>query len=58
MADLIDDDILGTFAVVGELDGIAAEVLRRFDGLVDRFSFYAPYDMEPERWADVLAGFK
>jgi probable F420-dependent oxidoreductase len=58
MADLIDDEVLGTFAVVGELDGIAAEVLRRFNGLVDRFSFYAPYDMEPERWAAVLAGFK
>jgi len=33
-------------------------VLRRFDGVVDRFNFYAPYPMEPERWAEVLAGFK
>jgi len=24
----------------------------------DRFNFYAPYPMEPERWAEVLAGFK
>jgi len=58
MAGLIDDEILRTFAVVGELDEIAPEVLRRFGGLVDRFSFYAPYDMEPKRWAEVLAGFK
>ncbi len=58
MAELIDDEILGTFAVVGELDDIAPEILRRFDGVVDRFSFYTPYDMEPERWAEVLAGFK
>ncbi len=58
MAGLIDDEVLNTFAVVGPLEGIAAEVLRRFDGLVDRFSVYAPYPMEPERWAEVLAGFK
>ena len=58
MAELIDDEILRTFAVVGELDEIAPEILRRFGGLVDRFSFYAPYEMEPERWAEVLAGFK
>ena len=27
-------------------------------GVVDRFNFYAPYPMEPERWAEVLAGFR
>ena len=58
MADLIDDEILNTFAVVGELDDIAPMVLERFGGVVDRFNFYAPYPMEPERWAEVLAGFK
>ena len=58
MAELIDDDILTTFAVVGDLDDIAGMVLDRFDGVVDRFNFYAPYPMEPERWAAVLAGFK
>jgi probable F420-dependent oxidoreductase len=58
MAELIDDDMLNTFALVGELDDLAGEILRRFDGVVDRFSFYAPYAMDPERWADVLAGFR
>lgn len=58
MAGLIDDEMLNTFAVVGELDEIAGMVLDRFGGVVDRFNFYAPYPMEPERWADVLAGFK
>jgi len=58
MADLIDDDMLNTFAVVGDLDDLAGEILRRFEGVVDRFNFYAPYAMEPEQWADVLAGFK
>ena len=58
MALLIDDEMLNTFAVVGEIGGIAGQVRRRFDGIVDRFNFYAPYPMEPERWAEVLAGFK
>jgi probable F420-dependent oxidoreductase len=58
MTDLIDDEMLNTFAVVGELDDIAAKILGRFGGMVDRFNFYAPYAMEPERWAGVLAGFK
>ncbi len=58
MAGLIDDEILNTFAVVGELDDIAPMVLQRFGGVVDRFNFYAPYPMEPERWAEVLAGFR
>jgi probable F420-dependent oxidoreductase len=58
MAGLIDDEMLNTFAVVGELDDIAGMVLHRFGGVVDRFNFYAPYAMEPERCAEVLAGFK
>lgn len=58
MADLIDDEMLDTFAVVGEIDDIAAKVLDRFDGIVDRFNFYAPYPMEPERWTEVLSGFR
>lgn len=58
MAELIDDDVLNTFAVVGELDDIPGKILARFGDLVDRFSFYAPYRVEPERWAEVLAKFK
>jgi probable F420-dependent oxidoreductase len=58
MAALIDDDVLNAFAVVGPLDDIAGKILERFDGVVDRFNFYAPYPMDPERWTDVLAGFK
>ncbi len=58
MARLIDDDMLNTFAVVGELDEIPGKVLERFGDIVDRFSFYAPYQLDPEQWRDVLAGFK
>ncbi len=58
MAELIDDDVLNAFAVVGELDEIPGKILARFGDLVDRFSFYTPYHVDPERWAEVLAKFK
>ena len=57
MGELIDDHILNAFAVVAPLDKLAAEVKNRFGGLIDRFSFYAPYKVEPEVWKDVVAGF-
>jgi len=57
MGELINDDILNAFAVVAPLDQVATEVRNRFEGLVDRFSFYAPYKVDPEMWKGVLAGF-
>ena len=57
MGELINDDILNTFAVVAPLDQVAAEVRKRFEDVVDRFSFYAPYKVDPEMWKGVLAGF-
>ena len=57
MGELINDDILNAFAVVAPLDQVAAEVRKRFEGLVDRFSFYAPYKVDPEMWKGVLPGF-
>jgi probable F420-dependent oxidoreductase len=57
MGELIDDEVLEAFAVVAPLDQVAAEVRSRFGGLVDRFSFYAPYKVDPDTWKSVLAGF-
>lgn len=48
MDDLIEDDVLRTFAVVGEPDAAAAEVGRRFGDVVDRFTFYTPYALDAE----------
>jgi probable F420-dependent oxidoreductase len=58
MAGLIDDDMLDAFAVTAEPGDVAAEVRKRYGDLADRFSFYAPYHLAPERWAEVLAGFR
>jgi probable F420-dependent oxidoreductase len=57
MGQLIDDEMLEAFAVVCPIDQVATQVKARFGGLVDRFSFYAPYKMSPEDWQSVLAGF-
>jgi hypothetical protein len=58
MGELIDDDVLHAFAVVCPLDQVADQVLRRYSGAVDRFSFYAPYKVPEDQWKGVLAGFK
>lgn len=58
MGGLIDDEILHTFAVVAEPEGVASAVLARFGGVVDRFSFYAPYQSDPERWLPVVEALR
>ncbi len=56
MANLIDDEVLATFAVVAEPEQVPAGLAERFGGVVDRISFYAPYQMPRERWRQVVAG--
>jgi probable F420-dependent oxidoreductase len=46
MADLITDDVLDTFAVGGD---VARGLRDRFTGLVDRISFYTPYEVAPDQ---------
>jgi probable F420-dependent oxidoreductase len=55
MGSLVTDDILNTFAVVGDHEKIAPELLRRYGDVVQRISFYAPYKSDPHRWGSVLA---
>lgn len=40
MGELVDDEVLGAFAVVAPPDRVATAVIDRWGGLVDRFSFY------------------
>src|SRR5688572_12384874 len=58
MRDLVDDEVLATFAVVAEPDDVAAEVHRRFDGAVDRFSVYASYPAPLDRWDPLVRSFR
>ena len=47
MGDLIDDEILNTFAVVAEPEAVAPELQRRYGDVIQRISFYAPVPQRP-----------
>ncbi len=55
MGNLINDEILNTFAVVGSPEQVAPELKRRYDDVIQRISFYAPYKSDPERWRRVFS---
>jgi probable F420-dependent oxidoreductase len=58
MGELIDDEILSTFAVVASPEEIAPELGRRYGDIISRISFYAPYESDNERWATAIEGIK
>jgi probable F420-dependent oxidoreductase len=59
MGELITPEILHTFAVVADQpEDVAAELGKRYAGVVDRLSFYAPYKADPERWRSVVKSLK
>jgi probable F420-dependent oxidoreductase len=58
MGNLITDEILNTFAVVGEPNKVAPELGRRYGDIISRLSFYAPYKADPETWMPVIDALK
>jgi probable F420-dependent oxidoreductase len=58
MGTLIDDEILETFAVVGEPEEIGPELQKRYGDVISRISFYAPYAGDRDRWQRVLADMR
>jgi probable F420-dependent oxidoreductase len=55
LGDLIDDEVLETLAVVGELDTIGADVRTRFDGLASRVVLSIPYQADDELGLDIAS---
>lgn len=55
MGELIEDEVLDAFAVVAEPTQLARAISSRFDGLIDRFSFYPPYEADEQIWDQVVA---
>ena len=53
MAELISDEVLHTFAIVGEPESVVDEIVQRFSGLIDRTSFVAQ-GLSEERTADMV----
>jgi len=58
MGDLIDDEVLHTFAVVAVPEEIAPELGRRYADIISRISFYVPVEGDPDRWQAVMAAIK
>lgn len=56
MARLIDDEVLHTFAVVGEPQVIGAGIKARFAGVIDRFTLYTPYPMDESVHRTIIDG--
>jgi probable F420-dependent oxidoreductase len=58
MGPLVDDDVLGAFAVVGEPAQAGAEIVRRYGDVFDRLTLYTPYAADPAVTGEVLAAVR
>ena len=58
MPDLIDDEMLATLAVVGTPDEVAAELVRRFEGVATRVGFYFPYAIADDCIGELVAAVR
>lgn len=56
LGDLIDDEVLNTLAVVGELDSVGDAVRARFDGLAERVILSIPYRADDRLGLDIAHG--
>lgn len=54
MPDLIDDEVLATFAVVSEPDRVGADVRARYGDLVDRVSLSTAFTFPADDWARLV----
>jgi probable F420-dependent oxidoreductase len=55
MGTLIDDDVLGLFAVAGSPAEVATGIQARFGDIATRISLYTPYEASPDDIAAVVA---
>jgi probable F420-dependent oxidoreductase len=55
MGDLVDDDMLAAFAVVGSPEDAARALRDRWAGTLSRLSFYAPYKIEADELGRLLS---
>jgi probable F420-dependent oxidoreductase len=53
LADLVDDEVLNTFAVVGNVPTAGSALRDRFTGLVDRLTLSMPYQANPDLALDL-----
>ncbi len=54
MGELIDDEVLAAFAVVAEPDALGQALVSRYADIVDRFTFYTPYQLDETMLAPAI----
>lgn len=54
MGDVVDDEMLRAFAVVGDPREAGAELYRRWGTRATRATLYAPYRSDPQIWPELL----
>ena len=57
MGNVIDDDMLGAFAVVAEPHDVPGRIAERFGGTLDRLQFYAGV-RDKDRWGPIIEEIK
>jgi probable F420-dependent oxidoreductase len=58
MSELIDDDVLNTFAIIGTPEEAVAEIQRRYGDLVTRITVAVPEDRDTQRWNALLEALR
>lgn len=58
MGALISDEVLDAFSIVGGVQEIAPRASDRFADVIDRFSLYTPYSLDPELRKEIVAGLR
>lgn len=58
MGDAIDDELLHTFAVVGEPEAVGKALRHRWSPVADRITLYATYGSDPAIWPLVVSAIK
>ena len=58
MPALIDDEVLHTFAAVGQPNDAAAQIAERFGTLIDRFTLYTPYPLDEQTRLTLITALK
>ena len=55
MAALISDEVLDAVAIVAPPDEVAGAIEERYGTLLDRVALNAPYSVDPDMWAEIIA---
>lgn len=58
LGESIDDEVLGTFAIVGHIDSIADQIHERYGDIVSRIRLATTNDVAPDHWSGVAEALR